>query len=345
MNRRRAADWEPLAALWLAWPHNPNTWPGEASDGTRRIVEVEQTYRRIVEAAVESHPVRVLAAGDAAARAEDRLRGFVDVEIVDIPTDDAWVRDYGPQFVFDQHGDLTCVAFRYNAWGGKYPPWESDDAAAEKIARWLDLPVSVSGLTIEGGAMEFDGTGRMLTTPACVLDPNRNDASWTLQAVESELRRTLGVEHIAWFDGGGIDGDDTDGHVDQLIRFIDPENVVVAVTGDEDASDADALRKNLSQVDWWSNRTEPPVRVHPIRTPPPRTVDDQPVPQSYCNFVRLGPERILMPTFGCDATDDAAEGLLRELSGAEVTPIDCRNLAWGLGALHCATLEQPATSG
>ncbi|MEM9825261.1 MAG: agmatine deiminase family protein [Planctomycetota bacterium] len=337
MHRRRPADWETPAAIWLAWPHDGKTWPG-------RFETIPGFYDSWVRRIAESTPVRLIADPSVAAQCERRFRGQHQIEIFAIPTNDVWVRDFGPQFVLetDDAGtdSLIAVDFRYNAWGGKYPPWDADAAAAKQIATCADVRYQPSPLCVEGGAMEFDGTGRMLTTPPCLLDSARNEAAWDKSKIAQHLHATLGVTEIVWVDGGGLPGDDTDGHIDQLARFLDPQNVIVATTPDRDRAEYESLRDNFRQVELWAASTSPTVNVHAIPLPPGREIDGQAVPQSYCNFLRLGPDRMLVPGFD-DTTDDVAVGMLSQWTQANIEVVDCRDLVWGLGALHCASLEQP----
>jgi agmatine deiminase len=300
---------------------------------------MEPFYQKWIRTIAQSHRVNVVAGGDARSRAEKFVSGVHNVEFVPIETNDIWIRDYGPIFVH-RDGEVVAVSFKYNAWGGKYPPWDRDAAAAERIASYLKVPVISSSMGAEGGALEFDGTGRLLTSPNCLIDPNRNDSPWNKERISQELHRCLGVDEIVWVDGGGIDGDDTDGHIDQLARFIDPENLVVAVADPSDEHNHAGLEDNFRQLKLWGDQTSPNVNVHRMPIPPLRFIDDYPVPQSYCNYLRLGANRILVPTFD-SPTDDYAMGLISDLAGFAVEGLDCRDLAWGLGALHCASCEQP----
>lgn len=271
--------------------------------------------------------------------ARDRLRDCPGVRIHVIEHNDVWIRDFGPSFVRDDvNGKLNAISWRYNAWGGKYPPWENDDRLAEYMADHADVICVQSDLCLEGGAIEIDGRGRMITTPSCLITETRNPG-WTKARIAREFHSRLGVEEIVWMDGGGLIGDDTDGHVDQLARFINPEVVVVA-TADEHDDNHGQLRQNQLQLELWGGQTMPRIDVHALRIPPPRFIDDQRVPESYCNFVRLGLDRIMMPTFDAE-TDEPARRTLERLSGCTVETFDCRNLVWGLGSLHCCTREQP----
>ncbi len=334
---RVPAEWEPLACVWIAWPHQPETWPG-------RFGPVPPFFARWARLMAESIPVRILAAGDPAVSARDSLGSSAGIDIVDVPTNDCWVRDYGPSFVLDRStGRLRAVDWRYNAWGGKYAPWEDDDAAAQRIAASAGIPVTRSELCLEGGALETDGRGRLLTTPECLLTDTRNPG-WTADEIAGELHRQLGVTEIVWLDGGGLAGDDTDGHIDQLARFVSPTDVVAAVCDDTDDPNHAPLEENYRQLRLWGGGTDPKVDVHRLPIPPARFIGGQRVPESYCNFLRLGPERLLVPTFGTPETDAVALGVLAELAPqVDVTGVPCGDLVWGLGALHCASRDQPAS--
>ncbi len=333
---RMPAEWEPQTCVHLAWPHNRQTWPG-------RFDPIPAFFARWVERIAETTPVCVLAAGEVAAQAESMIGQIANAQIVDIPTNDCWIRDFGPTFVLNQaDGRIQGVNWRYNAWGGKYPPWDLDAAAAEKICDDQSIQCVSSALCLEGGAIEVDGGGRLLTTPDCLVTGTRNPG-WTKTGIEAELNRKLGVTEVLWLAGGGLGGDDTDGHIDQLARFIDRENVVVAVCDDIADANHQPLAENQRQLAEWARTTKPEVSVHRLPIPPARHIDGHRVPESYCNFLRLGGERILLPTFAA-RSDQHALGLLRELTHSDVEPIDCRDLVWGLGTLHCASREQPAAS-
>lgn len=334
MRRRVPAEWEPQANIWLSWPHNLQTWPGYF-DG------IPAFFSKWVRMIAESTPVRVLAVSEAANQCESMIGGVANADVVPIATNDCWFRDYGPTFVEEgPERKQIGINWRYNAWGGKYPPWDLDDQVAPKVCRQLRIPCVAGGLCLEGGALEFDGGGRLLTTPKCLITATRNPGM-NKDEITRQLHHQLGVDEIVWLDGGGLRGDDTDGHIDQLARFIDRGNVVVAVCDDESDENAAGLDENYRQLHLWGDTTSPRVAVHRLPIPPARYVDSTRVPESYCNFLRLGRERLLVPTFDAPS-DDYAIGLLRELSGAEVSGIDCRQMVWGLGALHCGSRDQPA---
>jgi agmatine deiminase len=330
--RRVAAEWEAQECMWIAWPHNRDTWPGHFEN-------IPRFFANWIQLIAESLPVRVLAGSDMVGPCSKLLGSAPNIEVLDIPTNDCWVRDYGPTFVVnDQDQSLSLVDWRYNAWGGKYPPWDLDAAVCSQMAQRLELPMVASTLCIEGGAIEFDGMGRLLTTP-CLLDANRNPDVTEIEVCE-ELHRLTGAAEVVWVQGGGLEGDDTDGHIDQLARFVNRENVVVCTSRHEQDSHTQGLRDNLLQLQAWAETTTPSVQVHELPAPAVRFIKGQAVPQSYCNFLRLGPDRLLVPCFGAPE-DEFAAALISEISGVLVEQVDCRDLAWGLGALHCASRDQP----
>lgn len=335
-SRRWPAEWEAQEAIWLSWPHNRSTWPG-------LYEAIPAAFEAFVRAACQYVPVRLLAAGELATTAN---RGLGDLlrdgrlELFDIPTNDCWIRDYGPTFVIDGNR-LTGIDWRFNAWGGKYAPWDDDAAAARRICESIGVRHEASELGLEGGAIEGDGAGRLLVTPSCVVVETRN-RGWSREQIQVELNRRLGVHEVVWIDGGGLEGDDTDGHIDQLARFVNPHHVVCAVSGPEDVNHR-GLELNFAQLNDWARETTPRVTVHRLPIPPARRIDTARVPESYTNFLMLGDRAVLVPTFRQPQSDDAALGLLRELlPGRDVVSVDAYDFAWGLGAWHCASQQQPA---
>ncbi len=330
-SRRWPAEWERQTAIWFSWPQNNRTWKGH-------FKPIPVAYATMVNAVAEFVPVKVLASGKLSTSAKRKLSR--NVELVDITTNDCWIRDFGPTFVHDDQ-QLIGIDWQYNAWGGKYPPWDDDAAAARKICKLAGVKYESSKLTLEGGAIEGDGGGRMLTTPICVQTSTRNPG-WSRNKIAREFHKRLGVTEIVWIDGGGMAGDDTDGHIDQLARFVTRTDVVVATSSDASDVNAVGLARNLAQVTAWADETSPKVTVHALPTPPPRLIAGQLMPQSYCNFIMLGTKAIVVPTFNSRRTDTQALKRLRELRPqAQVVGVDASEFIWGRGAWHCASQQQP----
>ncbi|QDV22192.1 agmatine deiminase family protein [Aureliella helgolandensis] len=331
------AEWASQAATWIAWPHNLETWPGHFTNVPNTFVRFITELSRVQRVHVLSGPAAMTTP-----TARERLGELANVTIHDLPTNDCWIRDYGPTFVSRKDDGATiAVDWRYNAWGGKYTPFDDDARAAQSIAKILSFPQSRSSMHCEGGALEGNGEGLLMTTSSCLFTPTRNPG-WPVSMVETELKLQLGVHKILWVDGGGLAGDDTDGHIDQLARFVSPNVVVVATSSRPDDPNHQGLQANLQILKKATDLQGAPLTVMPLPTPPPRFVDGIRVPESYCNFV-FANGIVLVPTFRHDQTDHLALDLLGQLiPNRRIVPLDAYDLVFGLGAFHCASQQQPS---
>lgn len=336
---RWPAEWEPQTSTWISWPHNRNTWPGHFDP-------IPATFARFIRALAEVQPVDVLSGppgkSPTARDLLDELSDSPRVRIHDVRTNDVWIRDFGPTFVQSvDDGQVVGVDWHFNAWGGKYPPFDDDAAAAESICRIADCPRHSSWLTCEGGGLETNGHGTLMTTSSVLMSATRNP-NRSREEVEAELRLQLGVEDILWVDGGGIEGDDTDGHIDQLARFVSPDTIVVAISSRQDDSNYEGLNANLKWLQAYRSPAGQAFNVIPLPTPAPRVMDGKRVPESYCNFL-IANGIVIVPTFRSDATDKMALKQLEQLMPKHrIVPLDAYELIWGLGAFHCASQQQPA---
>ena len=336
-------EWAPHRGTWLSWPHKEASWPG-------RFGPVPGIFAGIVRHLVPGEEVHINA-GDPALEASacDTLRA-AGVPLTRVffhrhPTDDAWCRDHGPIFLQRELGgraDELVLDWGFNAWGGKYPPCDQDDAIPTRIAEELGLPVLSPGMVLEGGSIEVNGAGTLLTSEQCLLNPNRNPRLSKAE-IEGRLRDFLGVRKILWL-GDGIEGDDTDGHVDDLTRFVDPDTVVTAVEDDPRDANHAPLRDNLARLRAMTDQDGRPLRIVELPMPPALYHEGQRLPASYANFY-VANGVVLMP--GYDAARDArARAVLEPLfPGRRVEVIDCTELVWGLGAIHCVTQQWPALPG
>ncbi len=338
-------EWEAHRATWLAWPRNPDTWPGVD------LERVEPAWAEMAKALVPQEEVNILASADLHARIGKILKKYEvpqsRVLLRDIPTNDAWMRDAGPIF-------LTCpkdprepgsvrrhalTDWEFNKWGGKYPPWDLDNLIPEKIAKLRGLQRFVPGMVLEGGSIDLNGKGALLTTEQCLLNENRNP-SLSRSEIEQKLRDYLGVTRILWL-GEGIAGDDTDGHVDDLARFVSPTTIVTVVEKDPGDENYKPLQENLKRLAALRDQDGKPFKI--LHLPMPRPLyhtDGLRLPASYANFY-IANGVVLLPVFG-DPRDAEATGVLRQaLPGRRVVPIDCRDVIVGLGALHCVTQQEP----
>lgn len=343
--RRWPAEWEPHTATWLAWPHAPATWPGHLEDARREYVEIvralqgrERVRLLVANAAMEDAARRALAA-----RGVEPERG---IEFLHIPTNDSWLRDTGPIVIEERGADgrsaRRAVSFGFNAWGGKYPPWDRDTKVASRAARAAGLSVASAGFVLEGGSIDGNGRGCVLTTEACLLNPNR-EAGRTREAMETRLARWLGARQVLWL-GDGIEGDDTDGHVDDIARFVDAGTVVASVSDDPSDPNEKTLADNLVRLRHMRDQDGKPLALATLPMPPAHRIDGQLCPASYANFY-LANGVALVPTFGVPA-DTRALAVLRELlPGREIVGVRCSYLVLGLGAIHCLSQQEPAPSG
>jgi agmatine deiminase len=336
---RMPAEWEPHRGTWLSWPHKQASWPGKFGPipaifarMVRHLADREEVHINVAGPDME-HDVRQLLSEEGA--------GSGNVFFHHHPTNDAWVRDHGPIFLQtpDVEPSEAIVDWKFNAWGGKYPPYDLDDVIPSRIAEELGLPVFHPGIVMEGGSIDVNGRGSLLTTEACLLNRNRNP-ELNRQAIERHLCEYLGVSHILWL-GDGIAGDDTDGHVDDLSRFVDPTTVVTVVEDDPADENYEPLQANLERLQRMKDQDGRPLRVVTLPMPRPLWHDGQRLPASYANFY-IANGLVLLPTYD-PARDGQARATLESLFPTrEVIGIDCSDLVWGLGAFHCVTQQWPS---
>lgn len=337
---RMPAEWEPQEAVWLSWPHRRATWPGNFAPIPGVFAQVAAHISRR-----EKVRVNVSAGRRARARALIERAGaeMRNVELFAHPTNDAWCRDHGPIFVRNgSSGEVAVTDWTFNAWGGKYRPFDLDNRIPALVARSLGLRRFRRPMVLEGGSIDVNGGGLLITTEACLLNRNRNPRL-TRGQIEAGLRDALGVSRVLWL-GAGIVGDDTDGHVDDLTRFFSEDGLVTAVEPDPRDANHAALRDNLERL--RSMRTASGGRFRIVELPMPAACArrGQRLPASYANFLVIN-GAVLMPAFRQPRRDRlAAEIVSSCFPGREIVPVDCLELVWGLGTLHCISQQQPASS-
>ena len=320
--RRMPAEWEPQEAMWLSLPHRKGlSYPGAHLD------RVYPEYLAFLHALAESGAVYLNVSSEAE---EERIRRDIAESLQDqvrcfpIPTDEPWCRDHGATFVLEDDTEMLAIDWDYNAWGGKYEPYEKDAAAARRMAESRGIPCERPGIVLEGGALETNGSGHLLTTASCLLDPNRN-LGRSREEIEIVLTRCLGGDTISWLEGS-IPGDDTEGHIDTLARFVSPEVIVSAVSPQE-------LVGGESVLDG--------VEILPLPTPAPLSWKGNPLPASYANFV-IANRSVIVPAYGGDSDDRARAMLQEHFPDREVRLLSSRELIFGLGSFHCLTQQLPA---
>jgi agmatine deiminase len=336
------AEWEPHEATWIAWPHNRADWPG-------KFPAVPWVYAEIVRHLHRSEPVHILISDE---RAERRARAALDHSGVDparvrffrFPTDRTWTRDYGPIFVTGSDGSLGITDWMFNAWA-KYPNWQRDNAVPLQAHmalgyRYWQARVGERPVVLEGGSIDVNGQGLLLTTEECLLSPVQARNPWLKrEELEKVLGDYLGVKKVLWLNRG-IDGDDTHGHVDDLARFVGPRTVVTVVEDSPADANYVSLQENLERLRGMTDLDGRPLEVVTLPMPGPVSFEGQRLPASYANFY-IANDRVLVPTFN-DPNDRKALGILADLfPGRQVVGIHSVDLVWGLGTLHCLTQQQP----
>lgn len=338
---RMPAEWEPHEATWLSWPRpNGISFPDSYDrvvPALAAMVHALGTSERVFINVCDAEHEALVRSHLAKARAK-----FDHVTFFQIPTNEPWCRDHGPIFLTrTEEPRKAIVNWGYNAWGWKYPPFEDDDAVPERVAEQLGLPLYSPGMVLEGGSIDVNGTGTLLTTKSCLLNPNRNP-DLKQKDIERHLCEYLGVKQVLWL-GDGIEGDDTDGHVDDITRFVGPAAVVTAIEEDENDPNHDPLQMNLELLRSMQTADGAPLEIHTLPMPRKIARDGQRLPASYANFY-IANRVVLLPVFK-DVNDKWAVAVLQKLFPTrKVVPIDCRELIWGLGAFHCLTQQLPAVS-
>jgi agmatine deiminase len=340
------AEWEPHLATYLVWPHNRDTWP-------KKFELIPSVFARMAAAIAHFEPVRILV--NDAAKIDD-VRTLIHnapalegtpvrpdrVEFIMIPTNDAWIRDHGPIFVNRNTGSdgpaQIALDWHFNSWGEKYGAYDLDDVVPQQLGDHYGFEVVEPKIVLEGGSIDVNGAGALLTTESCLLNRNRNPNLSRVE-IEEYLRVYLGVTQILWL-GDGIAGDDTDGHVDDLARFVAPDAIVTVV--EEDPADANyaPLQENLRRLRAMREAAGRPFRIETLPMPPALYYDGIRLPASYANFY-IANGTVIMPSFGCVADEIARATFARLFPSRRVVAIPSTDLVWGLGAIHCLTQQHP----
>ena len=337
------AEWAPHEGTWLAWPHEKTDWPGKFDpvawvycDIVRRLARVERVHILVNDAGAERRARRMLQKSHA---------DLAAVDFTHIATDRSWTRDYCPIFLRDDAGRLVAGDWHFNGWA-KYPNWQTDDAVPREIARKLRIravqpKLGRRRIVLEGGSIDVNGAGSMLTTEECLLsDVQARNPGLTREQMEQIFADYLGITNTLWL-RTGIAGDDTHGHVDDLARFVNPHTVVIASERDKSEANYEPLKENLALLRTMKDRDGRALHVVTLPMPEPLYFDGQRLPASYANFY-IANKLVLMPTFN-DPNDRAALSTLQKLfPGREVIGIHSGDLVLGLGTLHCMTQQQPA---
>jgi agmatine deiminase len=336
-------EWHPHSATWITWPRPEGiSFPDfyeRVPDNLVRIIKHIVPREKVCISVPNGNWQRIVEK-----EFEHNECPLENVRFFHIPSDEAWCRDHGPAFVLRKHRSgkmqAAIIDWDYNAWGRKYPRYEDDDLLPVRVGEALELPVFQPNIVMEGGSVDFNGAGTILTTESCLLNHNRNP-NLSKRQIENRLKAYYGQKHVIWLKDG-IVGDDTDGHIDDFARFIAPGKVVIAVEHDKDDENYDVLQENLVLLRKARDQDGKPLEVIEIPMPDIVELQGQRLPASYANFYFVN-GALLVPTYDDKKRDRRALEILQShLNDRQVIGIDCRDLIWGLGAIHCLTQQQPA---
>lgn len=331
------AEWEEHEAIWLSWIQKEESWPGT-------IHKVYPYYCEFIKEVSKSETVKINVADEAMknfaiAELQKVNADLSNIEFYLHPTNDAWCRDHGPAFLV--HKELkkkAIVDWDFNAWGGKYPPFDLDDVIPTLIGKELDLEVFNPGIIMEGGSVEFNGKGTILTSKSCLLNPNRNP-HLSQEQIEQYLCEYYGQEQVLWIEDGII-GDDTDGHIDDTVRFVNHNTVLAVVEENENDENYEILQHNLKQLKDLRLINGESLNIIELPMPDPVIYEEQRLPASYANFY-IANHAVIVPTFRCEKDAIALDIIQQCFPTRKVVGIDSTEIIWGLGSFHCLSQQEP----
>jgi agmatine deiminase len=334
------AEWHRHVATWLSWPKDPETWPA-------RVPQAEDIFLRMMAALSPNETVNLLvddAATEELVRARCTFPSAGNILFHHIETVDSWIRDYGPNFLTNGQGDLAYNDWIFNAWGNKYEELKKDNSIPARLEENLKVPRFEPGIVMEGGSIDVNGEGCVLTTEQCLLNQNRNP-SLSREEIEEYLKNYLGVQKVLWL-GEGIVGDDTDGHIDDIARFVAPDVIVCALEEDPAEGYYEILQEILKRLQKLTDARVRPFEI--VTLPMPEVVGGSStdtrnldrLPASYANFY-IANSVVLVPVFGHANDQPALDTLQRVFPDRIAVGINCEPLVWGMGTIHCVTQQQP----
>jgi agmatine deiminase len=333
------AEFAPHEATWLSWPHKEASWP-------EKIHTIFPFYSRFIKYLAQSEKVRINV-NDEAMKAfaisclEKESVDLSQVEFFFHPTNDAWCRDHGPAFLINPEAVVqkVIIDWNYNAWGGKYLPCDLDDIIPTKIGAHFNIPVFNPGIIMEGGSVDFNGKGTVITSKICLLNENRNP-HLNQQQIEAYLCNYYGVEQVLWVEEG-IEGDDTDGHIDDTVRFVNEDTVITVIEENKNDPNHELLETNRKQLSQMRLLNGKQLNVVELPMPDYMEYDGQRLPGSYANFY-ISNKYVIVPIFNCDKDQKALDIIAQCFPGRETIGIDSTEIIWGLGSFHCLSQQEPA---
>ena len=332
------AEFAPHVATWLSWPHKEASWPG-------KIDTIYPSYAKFIKELAKGELVRINVIDEAmkavaVAHLQKQGVDLTKVEFFFHPTNDAWCRDHGPAFLINPAAEQkkVIVDWCYNAWGNKYPPYDLDDVIPTLIGKHFNIPVFNPGIIMEGGSVEFNGKGTLMTSTACLLNPNRNP-HLNQKQIEAYLCNYYGMDQILWVDEGII-GDDTDGHIDDTVRFVNEDTVITVTEENKKDANYELLQHNLRQLKAMRLLNSKQLNIVELPMPDELIYEDQRLPCSYANFY-IANKSVIVPTFRSDKDDNVLQIIQQCFPGREVVGIDSTDIIWGLGSFHCLSQQEP----
>lgn len=334
------AEFYPHKSTWLSWPHKELSWPG-------KIEKIYAPYAQFIAEVSKGEEVNINVVSvemkDFAMNYIEKTNANLDmINFYIHPTNDAWCRDHGPAFVINHHSlehKKAIVNWNYNAWGDKYPPYDLDNEIPLHIAKEERLPVFNPGIVMEGGSVEFNGKGTVLTSKSCLLNKNRNP-HFNQSQIEEYLKNYYGVNQVLWIDEG-IVGDDTDGHIDDTVRFINENTVLAVVEDNKNDENYHILQQNLKQLKAMKLSDGSPLQVIELPMPEPVYYDGCRLPASYANFY-IANKSVIVPIFNGENDKQALDIIKKCFPNRNVIGIDSTDIIWGLGSFHCLSQQEPA---
>ena len=333
------AEFAPHTATWLSWPHKEESWPG-------KIDSIFPLYSLFVKYLSQSEKVCINVNDEAmkAFAVKHLQQAGADMENVEFffhPTNDAWCRDHGPAFLINPKAEQKkiIVDWNYNAWGGKYPPYDLDDVIPTLIAKHYYIPVYNPGIIMEGGSVDFNGAGTVITSKCCLLNKNRNP-HLSQEQIENYLCNYYGMQQVLWVDEG-IDGDDTDGHIDDTVRFVNEDTVITVVEENKNDVNYDLLQTNLKQLKQMRLLNGKQLNIIELPMPDEIIYNEQHLPASYANFYICN-KYVIVPTFRSLKDEKALQIIAGCFPARETIGIDSTDIIWGLGSFHCLSQQEPA---
>lgn len=329
-------EWAKQEAMWLSWPHKEASWPG-------KIDTIYKPYCEFIKVVAQGQKVRINVKDEAMkdfamGKLQEVGANLSQIEFYFHETNDAWCRDHGPAFVI-KNGEKAIVDWGYNAWGNKYPPYDLDDVIPTKIGKHFGLRVFHPQIVMEGGSVEFNGAGTILTSEACLLNENRNP-DLNKEQIEAYLKEFYGAEQVLWV-GDGIIGDDTDGHIDDITRFVNKNTVLTVVENNPLDENYLLLQENLERLKTMTLLDGSKLNIVALPMPSPVIYEDTRLPASYANFY-IANQVVVVPVFN-DVNDQKALEIIQSVfPDRKVVGIDSTDIIWGLGSFHCLSQQEPA---